>query len=57
VTSKKPERNPLCVYERCQRHGVIEAGEPEALDGCVNTPLRCTTCGATGERSERTDQA
>jgi len=36
---------------------VIALGESVDLGGCVNTPIRCTRCGRTGELSERTKEA
>ena len=45
--------SPLCVYTKpCPRAGRAELGEPEHRPGCVNTPITCRTCGATGTRSE-----
>ncbi len=47
--------NPVCAYDHCRRGGVAYLGAPVAYAGCVNRPITCDRCGATGEQSTRTD--
>lgn len=45
----------LCSYERnCPRKGRAIWGQPQDRgDGVINTPIRCETCGKSGEQSVR----
>lgn len=48
--------NPICVYvPPCGSR--IVYGASVTFEGVIDTPFRCTRCGATGIRSERTDTA
>jgi hypothetical protein len=57
-TVRRAERSPLCCYEKpCPNQGRAEYGNARDLGACINTPVRCVTCGRTGEVSERKDLA
>jgi len=44
--------SPLCMYEHCRRKGRAVLGPVRRVTpDCENTPVRCLTCGCTGELS------
>lgn len=46
---------PLCIRGQHCGHQA-EYGKPEESERCINVPLRCLHCGATGLQSTRKDR-